>query len=1098
MYKKNGKIIVSLFIFTLLLLLILGRNILADTHDKNYAVAAENESATFFENASVNSHFIHIYPFKISTTQSIQGVVDSHVNQVAIEINGVEAETRVWPKNGIFSYYAKKIINDASDEVYMKAYNRYGILLDRKKVVLQVAEGKLNVHNNIWNYNTGGALLVEKEGDVTSFQIKVNGEFKNQYGNLYFNKRPMRNYFFRGILMEMKSNGTWSGKGKDIKVELVGYDDNLKVITSTPITIVGDGESAWEKGSTVKQMLTTTENANLENFTYTPKQVSGDIPVTALNFPDEKFRNYILNQITFGKTTLTQETIDKITELNIPKLGLENLKGIEYFTNLQSINCSYNNINALDFSSNPDLTFINCSNNNLSKLNLKSNQRLSQLNCYNNNLSNLDISKNEELVYLYCYNNKLTELDMTRNSKLVEVSCQENYLKNLNVSQNIALEKLWIFDNNISSINIQHNVNLTEFYCKNNNLSELDITKNKSLQYITFYGNSIPRIDIGSNTVLSEIACSPQYLNAATKKIAANQWEVDVRSISNTKVVQMLDANWKFNQNTGLATYTGTNPPQSVLIRYNIRQKGVNGATADFPMMSVVNLTNKDSENGKPIITANDQILEIGDIFDPLAGVSATDAEDGNLISKVIVTSNVDTTKAGNYSVTYTVSDKDNNVTEKIISVRVDSSGLTTNAFTIGSDNYVTGTFRGDVAKVTLEINGTLLPRISVTNNSIQYYANGKIKSVSDNVYIVSYNAAGEELKKSKVIVIRQPTGKLMTNPFYFGTDNYVTGSYQGADIIKVELCVNGVTQQRINVTNGAIKYYAKNVIIKSTDVVTLVGYNVDGLVVDTKIVPITQLEGNLQATPFLLHTDNYIKGTYTGDIARISLVTNGVKNSTIPVSSNGTFQYYAKTLLKNMTDTVILIGYDLAGNEISRIPVQINTTATTKGTITPNVFKIGTDAYVDGTYTGDISRLELEINGIKQTRIPASGNTIHYYAKSLITSISDLVKIHAYDATGKLLDSKHVTITSATGTVKVTSVKAQDTYLHGVATGDITKIILNINGTSTISPAIVQTDTTFKYYIKNLGLKISDNVRIIGLDNKGVEVDSTKVLITE
>ncbi|MBC1651498.1 DUF5011 domain-containing protein [Listeria booriae] len=1098
MCKKNGNSIVTLFLFALLLLLILGKNILADTQDKNYAVAAKNESVIHYKNAAVNSHFIHIYPFKISTTQSIQGVVDSHVNQLAIEINGVEAATRVWPKNGIFSYYAKKIINDASDEVYMKAYNRYGILLDRKKVTLQVAEGKLNVHNNIWNYNTGGALLVEKEGDVTSFQIKVNGEFKNQYGNLYFNKRPMRNYFFRGILMEMKNNGTWSGKGKDIHVELVGYDDNLKAITSTPITIVGDGESAWEKDSTVKQMLTTTENASLEDFTYTPKQLSGDIPVTALNFPDEKFRNYILNQITFGKTTLAQETIYKITELNIPKLGLENLKGIEYFTNLQSINCSYNNIKALDFSSNPDLTFINCSNNNLSKLNLKSNQRLSQLNCYNNNLSNLDISKNEDLVYLYCYNNKLTELDMTRNLKLVEVSCQQNYLKNLNVSQNIVLEKLWIFDNNISSINIQHNVNLTEFYCKNNNLSELDTTKNKSLQYITFYGNSIPRINIENNTMLSEIACSPQYLNTATKKTASNQWEVDFRSISNTKVVQILDINWKFNQNTGLATYTGITPPKSVLIRYNIRQKGINGATSDFPMMSVVDLTNIDVGNGKPIITANDQILEVGDVFNPLAGVSATDAEDGNLISKVIVASNVDTTKTGNYNVTYTVRDKDNNVTEKIISVKVDSTGFTTNAFTIGSDNYVTGTFRGDVAKATLEINGALLPQINMTNHSFRYYANGKIKSVSDNVYVVTYNASGEELKRFKVVVIKKSTGKLVLNPFYFGKDSYVTGTYQGTDINKVELCVNGVSQQRINVINGAIKYYAKNVIIKSTDVVALVGYNVDGLVVDTKIVPIKQLEGKLQVTSFLLHVDNYIRGTYTGDIARISLVTNGVKNSTIPVSSNGTFQYYAKTLLKNATDTVVLIGYDLTGNEISRIPVQINTTTTTKGTIVPNVFKIGTDAYVDGSYTGDINRLELEINGIKQTRIPANGNTIHYYAKSLITSISDLVKINAYDATGKLLDSKHVSITSATGTVKVTSVKAQDTYLYGVATGDITKIILNINGTPTVSPSIVQTDTTFKYYIKNLGLKVSDNLHLIGLDNKGIEIISTKVPITE
>ena len=39
-----------------------------------------------------------------------------------------------------------------------------------------------------------------------------------------------------------------------------------------------------------------------------------------------------------------------------------------------------------------------------------------------------------------------------------------------------------------------------------------------------------------------------------------------------------------------------------------------------------------------------------GDTFDPMVGVTATDAEDGNLTTKIEVKNDVDTTKAGKYA----------------------------------------------------------------------------------------------------------------------------------------------------------------------------------------------------------------------------------------------------------------------------------------------------------------------------------------------------------------------------------------------------------------------------------------------------------------
>ncbi|HHT7239845.1 M4 family metallopeptidase [Bacillus cereus] len=58
--------------------------------------------------------------------------------------------------------------------------------------------------------------------------------------------------------------------------------------------------------------------------------------------------------------------------------------------------------------------------------------------------------------------------------------------------------------------------------------------------------------------------------------------------------------------------------------------------------------------------------MNVGDSFDPMAGVSATDKEDGDLTSKVTVDGKVDTSKAGTYVLTYTITDsKGHEVTAK-------------------------------------------------------------------------------------------------------------------------------------------------------------------------------------------------------------------------------------------------------------------------------------------------------------------------------------------------------------------------------------------------------------------------------------------------
>lgn len=78
--------------------------------------------------------------------------------------------------------------------------------------------------------------------------------------------------------------------------------------------------------------------------------------------------------------------------------------------------------------------------------------------------------------------------------------------------------------------------------------------------------------------------------------------------------------------------------------------------------------------NKAPEIDADDLVLTEGDKLDLLDGVTALDAEDGDLTEDVIVLhSTVDTTKAGTYEVTYQVTDHKGVTTTKTIRVTVEN-----------------------------------------------------------------------------------------------------------------------------------------------------------------------------------------------------------------------------------------------------------------------------------------------------------------------------------------------------------------------------------------------------------------------------------------
>ena len=176
---------------------------------------------------------------------------------------------------------------------------------------------------------------------------------------------------------------------------------------------------------------------------------TGGIPIDSTHFPDDNFIAYVeLGCDKDHDGTLSQDELNRVTELYVDHANIKDLTGIELFPNLDKLDCKYNNLTRLDVSKNTKLT---------------------KLYCESNQLTGLDLSKNTALTELYCESNHLTSLDLSKNTALTELNCQDNQLISLDLSKNTALTKLYCALNQLTSLDLSKNTALTILGCSGNN-----------------------------------------------------------------------------------------------------------------------------------------------------------------------------------------------------------------------------------------------------------------------------------------------------------------------------------------------------------------------------------------------------------------------------------------------------------------------------------------------------------------------------------------------------------------------------------------------------------------------------------------------------
>ena len=163
------------------------------------------------------------------------------------------------------------------------------------------------------------------------------------------------------------------------------------------------------------------------------ESVEGIIFINEVNFPDAVFRDYVAKTFDWDANgRLSEIERKKASSIRVSDMGIADLTGIEWFTDLQYLYCSNNRLTSLDLSSNEAVTWLDCEANALTSL--KFDWHVCTLKCGNNQLNELDLTYNTYMEYLDCSNNMLSTLNAWKCEELRYLDCTGNRLTELDAS----------------------------------------------------------------------------------------------------------------------------------------------------------------------------------------------------------------------------------------------------------------------------------------------------------------------------------------------------------------------------------------------------------------------------------------------------------------------------------------------------------------------------------------------------------------------------------------------------------------------------------------------------------------------------------------
>lgn len=335
--------------------------------------------------------------------------------------------------------------------------------------------------------------------------------------------------------------------------------------------------------------------------------------------PDDNFEQALINlgyDIAPLDDLVPTANINTVTELNVSLLDIDDLTGIEDFIALEVLECSENNLTALNISNNSRLRQLFCSFNAIENLDVSNNTVLSILWCNFNRISDLDTSNNPNLLSFICSNNLLSTLDVSSNTFLNTFFCVGNQLTNLNVTSNSQLRIFHCGNNALDTIDVSQNLLLSDFNFEYNNIQTIDLSNNTELEFLYGLSNNLVALNLDQNPNLAVLSCADNQLtelnlngNINLRELYCENNRIQFLDLSNQRFLNALNCS-----NNNLCQLNVKNTNNSNVLQFNATQNNELACIfVDDVNYSTVNWMNIDAQS--TFVSNPDECAEVLDDF---------------------------------------------------------------------------------------------------------------------------------------------------------------------------------------------------------------------------------------------------------------------------------------------------------------------------------------------------------------------------------------------------------------------------------------------------------------------------------------------------
>lgn len=258
------------------------------------------------------------------------------------------------------------------------------------------------------------------------------------------------------------------------------------------------------------------------------------------------------------------ESKDDIT----PNNKITNLKGLEYFVNLDSLGLKNQYVSdAAPIFGLKRLTYLHLGNNDIATLDVSGMKQLSDLRAYGNSrLKELNLSTNTELRELYLQSVSITRINLTPLKKLTKALLNRGKLEQIAFSDLPVLERIDIVENNLKALTANNLPALRELHANKNQIEKVDLKNLPELQRLNLYENKLTQIDL---TAFPKIMFLFLFDNNLSQLDLSKQTSLLHLFVSNNPL-ETLD----LSKNSHISSIEAINMPRLKTI--NLRNQGYN------------------------------------------------------------------------------------------------------------------------------------------------------------------------------------------------------------------------------------------------------------------------------------------------------------------------------------------------------------------------------------------------------------------------------------------------------------------------------------------------------------------------------------------